>query len=164
VTSSARRGALLVATLVALPVALLAGAGVFWLLGGFDRRNTGPVQVTAPPNIPGADATCAKLLGALPLELAGQQTREVTDAPHRVVAWGDPPIVLRCGVNKPKAETPTAQVLGIDGVEWVHDVEGDTVVWTTVSLPLRVEVRASRDYTADTILTPLAAPLKAQVR
>lgn len=163
-TSSARRGAVVVATLVAVPLALAAGAGAFWLLGGFERRDSGPVRVSAPPDLPGADATCAKLIGSLPLELAGQQTREVTDAPHRVVAWGDPPIVLRCGVETPKALTPTAQVLGIDGVEWVHGTEGDLVVWTTVSLPLQIEVRASRDYTADEILVPLATPLKAQVR
>jgi hypothetical protein len=148
-------------------VALLVGVFAFWALGGFDSNDTGPVRVAAPPALPGADETCAKLLNALPPELAGEKARPVTTAPHRVVAWGDPAIVLRCGVNRPKALTPTAQVLGIDGVEWVHGTEGDTIVWTTVSLPLNVELRVPKDYTGkvagDGLLVPLAPALKANV-
>lgn len=151
------RSATVLATLAAVPVALIAGAGVFWALNGVE--DTGPVEVAAPPAVSSADAPCAKLLGALPRELAGQKTRAVTDAPHRVVAWGDPPIVLRCGVEKPAVD-PTAQVLGIDGVEWVYRTDGDTIVWTTISLPLHVDVRADKKYSADELLNPLAAPLK----
>ncbi len=145
-----------------MPVALAAGAGMFWFLGGFEPGPDDPVPVTAPPSLPGADETCAGILGALPRELAGQGTRKVSDAPHRVVAWGDPPIVLRCGVGKPEALTPTAQVLGINGVEWVYEPDGDTIVWTTVSLPLPVEVRAPREFSGDEILGPLAKPLTAR--
>jgi hypothetical protein len=166
---STRRSAALVATLATIPVMLLVGVLVFWLLGGFDRDGepeaAGPVRVSAPPDLPGADATCAKLLGALPHELAGATPRPVSDAPHRVVAWGDPAIVLRCGVDRPKALTPTAQVLSIEGVEWVYD-DGKTTIWTTTSLALNVEVRVPEKYragAADRILNPLAAPLKATV-
>jgi hypothetical protein len=43
----------------------------------------------------------------------------------------------------------------------VYRAEGDTVVWTTISTPLHVEVRADRQYSGDELLTPLAAPIKA---
>ena len=151
------RSATVLATLTAVPVALIVGVGVFWAL---DRvEDTGPVQVAAPPDVPGADAPCAKLLGALPRSLAGEGTRPVTDAPHRVVAWGDPPIVLRCGVDKPRFDA-TAQVIGVDGVEWVYRTDGDTIVWTTITPPLHVEVRADKKYSGDELLNPLAGPIK----
>jgi hypothetical protein len=124
------------------------------------------VKVAAPPALPGADQTCAKLLGALPRRLAGADARPVSDAPHRVVAWGDPPVVLRCGVDRPKALTPTAQILGIQGVEWVYAAEGDVDVWTTTSLALYVEVRVPREdrgTASQTVINPLAGPLKATV-
>jgi hypothetical protein len=59
-------------------VALLVGVFAFWALGGFDSNDTGPVRVAAPPALPGADETCAKLLNALPPELAGEKARPVT--------------------------------------------------------------------------------------
>jgi Protein of unknown function (DUF3515) len=156
--------------MVAVPVALVVGVFVFWLLGGFARDGsqdtTGPVRVAAPPALPRADATCAKLLGALPRQLAGASPRPVSDAPHRVVAWGSPAIVLRCGVERPRALTPTSQLLGIEGVDWVYDDSAATTVWTTTSLSFYVEVRVPakyRDRAATEILNPLAAPLKATV-
>ena len=166
---SPRRSPMLLATLAALPLALIAGLFVFWLLGGFDRDDIAPdgrVEVAAPPDLPGADPACAKLLNALPRQLDGNTARPVTTAPHRVVAWGRPPIVLRCGVDRPKALTPTAQELVIEGVAWVYGTEGDTDVWTTNSQALRVEVRVPSKYrgtAAATVINPLAAPLKANI-
>ena len=151
-------------------MALVAGLLVYWVLGGFapdaDRNPTGPVRVAAPPESSRADEICAKLLGGLPRELAGQRPRPVSSAPHRVVAWGSPPIVLRCGVTKPAALTPTAQLLGIEGVEWVYAQDGRTGVWTTTSLALYVEVRVPEKYgekASTAIINPLAAPLKGNV-
>jgi hypothetical protein len=83
-----------------------------------------------------------------------------------VVAWGSPPIVLRCGVDRPRALTQTAQILGIEGVEWVYAQDGEVGVWTTVSLDLYVEVRVPEEYSAKAstgIINPLAAPLKQHV-
>jgi hypothetical protein len=168
-TGTTRRSPVLLATLAAVPVALAVGLFAFWLLGGFDRdhlADDGRVVTAAPPDLPGADASCAKLLNALPRELAGATPRPVTEAPHRVVAWGRPPIVLTCGVNRPKALTPTAQVLGIEGVEWVTGTERDFDVWTTTSLALNVEVRVPtryREKASTAIINPLAAPLKASI-
>lgn len=34
-------------------------------------------------------------------------------------AWGDPPITMRCGVPRPRAYTPTAQLFQVDAVAWL---------------------------------------------
>lgn len=34
-------------------------------------------------------------------------------------AWGDPAITLRCGVAKPRAYTPTAQLFAVNAVAWL---------------------------------------------
>jgi len=171
VDGPARRSPVLLATLAAVPVALAVGLFAFWLLGGFDRDNLaddGRVITAAPPELPGADVSCAKLLNALPRVFGGQTARPVTEAPHRVVAWGRPPIVLTCGVNRPKVlDRPTPpDELVIEGVAWVYSTEGDFDVWTTNNQALRVEVRIPTKYRGEAaarFINPLAVPLKAHL-
>ena len=56
-----------------------------------------PVQV--PPVTPEADASCPALMSTLPLELSGKESRRVQSESPYAYAWGDPPIVLICGVR-----------------------------------------------------------------
>lgn len=49
-----------------------------------------------------AGQACARLIEALPRELAGQPRRTVSGSAY-AAAWGDPAIVLRCGVPVPKS-------------------------------------------------------------
>ena len=164
-----RRGAALSAAILALPIALLAGVGAFALLGGFSPHRsaprtaaTGPVTAEAPPPSPGLDKPCATLLNRLPRVLAGNAARPVTAAPDRVVAWGDPPVVLRCGVARPAAAGAAAQEFVVDGVPWVYADEHGTGVWTTTKRTAYVEVRMPPKYHgtgSQLILTELAAPI-----
>ena len=58
-------------------------------------------------------------------------------------AWGDPPIVLRCGVDRPAAYEPTSVLGTYDGVDWlpVEADDGyvfyatDRVAWIEVAVP-----------------------------
>ena len=60
----------------------------------------GAVHLTAP-DVSGADRrACLSLVDDLPDHLAEQQRRETEGSPLGA-AWGDPPIVLRCGVGTP---------------------------------------------------------------
>ncbi len=61
--------------------------------------------MTPPPVDAGAAAVCARLAPLLPQSLGdGRDRRPVTADPTRVTAWGDPAIVLTCGV--PPAGSP----------------------------------------------------------
>jgi hypothetical protein len=57
----------------------------------------------------------------LPLELAGESSRPVdSDTPY-AYAWGEPPVVLVCGVERPAALVPTSPLIQISGVNWLVD-------------------------------------------
>jgi hypothetical protein len=45
------------------------------------------------------------------------------------VAWGDPPIVLVCGISTSPA--PDAQVITIDGVDWITEESEAGTIFTT---------------------------------
>ena len=64
------------------PAALLAGCA-------------SAVSVAPAPGA--ADPACAAVLGAVPEDLAGLEPRETTA--QAASAWGDPAVVLRCGVE-----------------------------------------------------------------
>ncbi|WP_245177218.1 DUF3515 domain-containing protein [Geodermatophilus sp. DF01-2] len=118
------------------------------------RADLPPLPVEAPPVPPEAEAPCESLMGQLPLELAGGQSRRVdSDSPY-VYAWGEPPVVLVCGVERPAALEPTSPLIQINGVNWLVDTsDPDTVVWTAVDRPVYVQVTVS----ADTDSAPVTA-------
>ncbi len=122
-----RRAAVL---LLALPAVAACGRGV---------------DVPPPPY---ADSpACAEL--RLPDTILGAGRRP-TDLPG-TAAWGEPPITLRCGVERPQALTPDANVVDINGVTWLP-IDGTggtafvTVDWPTPENPVYLEVLVPEDY------------------
>jgi hypothetical protein len=106
------------------------------------RADLPPLPVTVPPVTPEADEHCPALMATLPLELAGERSRPVqTDSPF-AYAWGDPAVVLVCGVERPAGWVVSASAIQINGVQWYVDTsDPDTTVWTAVDRPVYVEVR-----------------------
>src|SRR5262245_27572181 len=115
-TRSARR----IATLVAIPVALLVGVLLFAAMGGFwggpggaggsggsgrDRAGqpaqtsqpTGPVTMPAPALTPKVAVACRALLGEVPQAAGDAPRRPVSAGPQQNAAYGTPPITLACG-------------------------------------------------------------------
>lgn len=119
-----------------------------------DRTDLPVLEVPVPPVTPEAAAACPALMGALPMELTGEPSRRVrSDSPH-AYAWGEPPIVLVCGAQRPAGLVAGAGLIQIDGVLWFVDTSGpDTVVWTAVDRPVYVQVTVS----ADTDSAPVTA-------
>jgi hypothetical protein len=106
------------------------------------RENLPVVTVQTPPVPPQADASCPALVDALPAELVGETSRRVKSASPYVRAWGDPAVVLVCGVDRPAKFTVGAGLIQIDGVQWYVDTsDPKTVVWTAVDRPVYVQVR-----------------------
>lgn len=159
-----RRRAALIATAVTIPLILILAL----LLGHAQNakkpapKSSGPVAlapvtVAAPPANPGADVPCTKLLGTLPLSLNGLPVRPALSTWTYVVAWGQPAIVLRCGVPRPGALTPgsSAQTIGVDGVFWLPVQQKKQTVWTVIDRAAYIEVTVPSSY-AQPPLAPIA--------
>lgn len=89
-----------------LACALAAGCG------------TGAVQVAAPHPDTGTRRLCGALSRRLPARLDGHARRAVSPRSPLTAAWGDPPIVLRCGVPLPAGMAPTAELTVVNGISW----------------------------------------------
>lgn len=102
-------------------VVLAIGAEV--TLGVINNANpvvaTGPVPVPAFGQ-PGADsAACKNLMPKLPTDLAGSKQRPVEGAGNEsVAAWGDPMIILRCGLETPQELKCSAVLTQVNDVGW----------------------------------------------
>ena len=111
--------------------------------------------LTAPPSAE-AGSACPALVDSLPGELVGETDRRVRSTSPYVRAWGNPAVVLVCGVDRPARFAVGAALIQIDGVQWFVDTsDPKTVVWTAVDRPVYVQVRvpASTDSAAVTELT-----------
>ncbi len=126
----------------------------------------GPAVRVSPPR--GEDPrACSRLQEALPGKVAGQDRRDTLPTSDRTAAWGDPPVVLRCGVARPSDLRPTSQLLEIDGVEWFLDERRSAFVFTTVHRQAYVEVRvpgATPRERATNPLVDLAPAIQTGVR
>lgn len=112
--------------------------------------------MTAPtPDASGA-AVCAGLATALPGSLAGQTRRDVTPDAATTAAWGDPPIVLRCGVPVPADRSPTSLLTTVDGVDWFAEELTAGMLLTTDGREVQVEVAVPDAYEPATVLSELA--------
>jgi hypothetical protein len=121
-----------------------------------DRADLPVLKVEVPPVTPEADAACPALMSTLPLELTGEPSRRVQSDSPFAYAWGDPPIVLVCGVDRPAGYVVGVSAIQINGVQWYVDTDDpDTTVWTTVDRPVYVQISlpASVDSAPVTALT-----------
>lgn len=105
------------------------------------REDLPVLPVDVPPVTPEADASCPALMSSLPLELTGEPSRRVQSDSPFAYAWGDPPIVLICGVDRPVGYVAGVSAIQINGVQWYVDTDDpDTTVWTTVDRPVYVQI------------------------
>lgn len=129
----------LIATAVALPVALLVGVLVAaWIVlrGPVERE---PLAL-GPVPAPAADGpACSALVPALPADF-GEFTRStlVEPAPPATAAWqrpeGGEAVVLRCGLDRPLEFNRASPLQVVNGVQWfeVRDDAAATATWFAV--------------------------------
>jgi len=132
---------------------LLAGVVVGSLLG----CGIGAVEIDEHAVARGAQQACDELMGALPDVVDDAVRRDVEPAQPGVAAWGQPPIILRCGVGEPTGLDPTLAVLDVSGVGWRSlDGEGGTFFYTDDRVAV-VEVAIPNDYAPEAeVLVDLA--------
>ena len=152
---------------------LLAGCSVDSDDKGDDKGDD-PIAVAAPELSTDQATACAALIEALPAKLLTHTSREVTPADAPVAAWGDPAIVVTCGVEMPDDFEPGASCEEVNGVGWFvpmdqfSDIRVDLAVHTigfdpVVRLEIPADYRRDPAVVADSLAT-LAAPIKEHAR
>jgi hypothetical protein len=127
----------------------VAGAVVLVLLGGCAGSGGGAVSVSDRV-APAQQRACRALVATLPRTVDDQRRRTVTGSPY-AAAWGDPAIVLRCGVGRPAGYTRTAGCETVDGIDWfipAAEITDDhaTVLITLLKRTPRVELQVPATY------------------
>ncbi len=85
-----------------------------------------PVTLDSPDVSPEVLRTCDAFLDDLPNRLAGHDRRKVNPAAALGRAWGDPAIIVRCGVGVPDGFDQFSSCEVANGVGWfVPDAEFD---------------------------------------
>ena len=135
--SPRRRPALTSAGAVAF-LLLLAGCG-------------GAVEVDPPHPTGSARSACTALSKALPAKVDDQARRTVDPASPFTAAWGDPAIVLRCGVGTPHGFGRASTCMVTNGVGWFipeDQITGEAtdITMTAVGRKAFVEVALPADY------------------
>lgn len=117
-----KRSPALIATAVALPVALVVAVLIIAVFQS-SHVTRAPLALGSLPQPAASGPGCTALLPALPSKL-GDYTRAdlAQPAPPATVAWqlpgGGDPIVLRCGLDRPAEFTRAAALQVVNGVNW----------------------------------------------
>ncbi|GAA2760434.1 DUF3515 domain-containing protein [Actinopolymorpha rutila] len=104
------------------------------------------VRVEPPHPTGAAAAVCQALSSALPTKVLDGSARVVQPSTPYAAAWGDPPILLRCGVDRPAKLRASSECLMIDGVGWFSERATRGYIFTTVGRDAYVEVSVPSAY------------------
>ena len=125
----------------------------------------------AVPN-PSATVTelCRNLDRTLPSAVDGAHRRDPSPASALTAGWGNPAIILRCGVERPpkmidpkvaEGGDPDAVAGGVNGVDWLMEKQDDgTTRLTTASRLAYVQVTVPGSDDVSGVLVDLAASVK----
>jgi hypothetical protein len=137
-------------------LSLLAGLA---LLGGI-AGCTHDVQATPPANA--SDPACKVMAGKLPSTLLKAHRRSTDPSSPALAAWGDPAIILRCGVPTPGPTTEHCET--VDGIDWVVRQLSGGEDFTTYGRTPAVQVLVPDHYAPEefalTGLTPAIATIQ----
>ena len=131
-------------------VGAAAAACLLLLTGGCGDD---PVRIDAP-DLSGADAAaCKAFVADLPDTLDGKERVDVTGDTAYGAAWGDPAIVLTCGVGVPDGLTDSSTCVQMDTTGWfvpdrvlLSDDDSLDVTTTELNYRPRVELVVPGDY------------------
>jgi hypothetical protein len=128
---------------VALALVLALIVGVLIASSMVRNQALGPLGLAVVPAPAAGSADCARLLAALPRTLGGAETaRHGVGALERrsLAGWGEPPVVLRCGLDRPADLTATSRLLAVSGVQFLKIPNGGMSTWVAVDRPVYVAV------------------------
>ncbi|MER6572924.1 DUF3515 domain-containing protein [Streptomyces sp. NPDC001093] len=154
------------------PLGLLAPALLIAVAGCSSADDSAAVAVPSP------DAktapVCRALHRVLPQKLDGRSRNDPGPRSAYTAGWGNPAIILRCGVVRPpkmidpkvaEGGDPDAIAGGVNGVDWLMEKQSDgTWRFTTAGRVAYVQIGLPRGMSAQeegtAVLTDLAAAVK----
>jgi hypothetical protein len=163
------RKAALWATVIAVPVAVLVGFGIFSQINPEAAKPaaeptvaqpsvapSAPVQVTAPKLSARQAQVCLAVTSQLPTKVRDLVSREVSAGPEQNAAYGEPPLTVACGVEQPvtcKTMTDTAgcvpmdtELMNMNRVCWYADQQAEVTTFTTMDREVAVRVTVPKEY------------------
>lgn len=123
-----------------------------------------PSPIDAGDLSAGDAAACRALVDALPDTLADHERVDVTGDTAYGAAWGDPAIVLTCGVGRPAGLTDTSTCVNKDRTGWfvpddvlLSDDQTLDVTATEMNYRPRVELFVPGEYRPDGFTNSIGA-------
>jgi hypothetical protein len=108
------------------------------------------VDVTDPADA--GSAACRAAAAHWPKTVGGQTLRPTSSSSTAVRAWGDPPVIARCGL--PPIGPTTDTCLDVSGVDWVAHQLTDGVRFTTYGRTPAIEILVPGAYKPEPLLLP----------
>jgi uncharacterized protein DUF3515 len=131
---------------IALALAVALVVGVLIAAAMVRAQALDPLGLAVVPAPASGSADCVRLLTALPEELEGGELgtlahrRLAAPVPAGAAGWGEPPVVLRCGLDRPAALTATSRLLDISGVQFLEIASPGTSTWVAVDRSVYIVV------------------------
>ena len=112
---------------------------------------SGAVEVDSPDVDARTRAACARFLDQVPEKVGDQARRKTEPASAPAAAWGDPPIVVTCGVDLPDDFDAFALCQEVNGVGWyipeeASNDQGSDVQMTTIGYRPTVRIDLPAEY------------------
>ena len=145
---------------------VMCGAAV--VLSGLLAGCTGSVEIDSPDVGARTRSACARFLDVVPEKVSGERQRRTEPNDALGAAWGDPPIVVTCGVKMPTEFDEFSPCEEVDGVGWfipesAYTEPDEDVSITTIGWSPAVRIDLPPDYRppADVLVEIGAAVKKA---
>jgi len=118
------------------------------VLSGCGADDLPAVTVTAVPSP--VSAACQRFAGKLPDDLGDDLPRRDTSPDAQgIAAYGDPPVVVRCGAPATTAYEQGKPLYDVNGVDWFAEEGPDAVTWSLPRAFVNVQVVIPRAWTGD---------------
>jgi hypothetical protein len=164
------RTAALWATVIAVPIALLAGLLIFNKVvpesGGAAPVASAtqpailpaePVRMAAPELAARPAEVCLAVTSQLPTQVRDLLPRKVSAGPEQNAAWGEPALTVACGVTQPQMCASLEQsgsgcvpldteLMTMNRVCWYAEQQPDATAFTTMDREVAVRVTVPKQY------------------
>lgn len=120
---------------------------------GLSRSGDQALEYVAQDQPGASTPACTSFMAALPATLAGERRRQLDEAQPGVAGWGDPAVLVRCGLPNPASFSCSARLSVVNQVAWfqLDSTDGttfvamDRAVRVAVTLPTGVGVSALQE-------------------
>jgi hypothetical protein len=155
------------------PLGLLAPALLIAVAGCSTADDTSGTVAVPRPDAKTAPL-CRNLHQVLPGKVDGQRRADPRPRSDYTAGWGNPAIILRCGIVRPpkmidpkvaQGDDPNAIAGGVDGVDWLMEKQGDgTWRFTTAGRRAYVQVLLPKKLSGPDDSAQVLSDLAAAVR